>query len=114
MSVPPPLLVQVDVWSSAGHHASYVMDHNDRAQRRVLGEQCRTALNAGQTVKTTPLKDSVRVDTAGSALAELINAGLRVDAAIQAWRETGQPNIVELVYAHGALNLALARVGAYK
>lgn len=32
----------------------YVMDHNDPAQRRVLGEQCRNAFEAGQVVMTGP------------------------------------------------------------
>ena len=55
MSVPPPLLVQVEVWSASGLIASYVIDHNDPSQRRVLGEQCRSALEAGQSIKTTPV-----------------------------------------------------------
>lgn len=32
----------------------YTMDHNDPAQRRVLGEQCRNAFSAGQCVVTFP------------------------------------------------------------
>lgn len=34
---------------------SYTMDHNDPAQRRVLGEQCRNAFEAGQCVLTYPV-----------------------------------------------------------
>lgn len=30
------------------------MDHDDPAQRRVLGEQCRSAFEAGQCVVTIP------------------------------------------------------------
>lgn len=37
---------------------SYVMDHNDSAQRRVLGEQCRNAFEGGQVIVTYPLGDS--------------------------------------------------------
>jgi hypothetical protein len=33
----------------------YVMDHDDPAQRRVLGEQCRNAFEGGQTILTTPV-----------------------------------------------------------
>ncbi|MBN8224897.1 MAG: hypothetical protein J0L89_08790 [Xanthomonadales bacterium] len=35
----------------------YTMDHDDQAQRRVLGEQCRNAFEAGQCIVTIPLKD---------------------------------------------------------
>lgn len=35
--------------------ASYTIDHDDPAQRRVLGEQCRNAFEAGQAVSTTPI-----------------------------------------------------------
>lgn len=34
--------------------AHYVIDHDDPAQRRVLGEQCRNAFEGGQTVITSP------------------------------------------------------------
>lgn len=34
--------------------ADYVMDHDDHIERRVLGEQCRNAFEAGQSVSTTP------------------------------------------------------------
>jgi uncharacterized protein YicC (UPF0701 family) len=33
----------------------YDMDHNDPAQRRVLGEQCRNAFEAGQCLLTYPV-----------------------------------------------------------
>lgn len=33
----------------------YTMDHNDPAQRRILGEQCRNAFEAGQCVLTYPV-----------------------------------------------------------
>lgn len=32
--------------------ADYVLDHDDPTQRRVLGEQCRNAFEAGQAVTT--------------------------------------------------------------
>lgn len=34
----------------------YVMDHDDPIQRRVLGEQCRNAFEAGQSVETCPMR----------------------------------------------------------
>lgn len=34
----------------------YDMDHDDAKQRRVLGEQCRNAFEAGQCVVTYPIK----------------------------------------------------------
>lgn len=37
---------------------TYTMDHDDQAQRRVLGEQCRNAFEAGQCVVTYPEKGS--------------------------------------------------------
>lgn len=33
---------------------SYIMDHDDPAQRRVLGEQCRNAFEGGQVIVTFP------------------------------------------------------------
>lgn len=33
----------------------YFMDHDSAEQRRVLGEQCRYAFEAGQTVNTSPV-----------------------------------------------------------
>lgn len=36
-------------------YRDYTMDHNDPAQRRVLGEQCRNAFEAGQCVLTYPV-----------------------------------------------------------
>lgn len=35
--------------------AEYTMDHDDPAQRRVLGEQCRNAFEGGQLVVTYPV-----------------------------------------------------------
>ena len=35
----------------------YTMNHDDAAERRVLGEQCRNAFEAGQCVVTYPVKD---------------------------------------------------------
>jgi hypothetical protein len=39
---------------------SYRMDHDDPSQRRVLGEQCRNAFSAGQTIVTYSLENQVR------------------------------------------------------
>lgn len=36
----------------------YTMNHDDQAQRRVLGEQCRNAFEAGQSVATSPVRDA--------------------------------------------------------
>jgi hypothetical protein len=36
-------------------YREYEMDHNDPAQRRVLGEQCRNAFEGGQCVITYPV-----------------------------------------------------------
>jgi hypothetical protein len=54
--------VQVHVYSSLasfedewGPMRSYTMDHDDPSQRRVLGEQCRNAFEAGQVVLTYPV-----------------------------------------------------------
>ncbi len=33
---------------------SYVMEHDEQDQRRVLGEQCRNAFEGGQVVVTHP------------------------------------------------------------
>lgn len=35
----------------------FTMDHDDLKQRRVLGQQCRFAFEAGQIVMTVPLPD---------------------------------------------------------
>ena len=35
--------------------ASYIMEHDNIAERRVLGEQCRNAFEGGQTVITHPV-----------------------------------------------------------
>lgn len=70
------LIVRVEVWQSVnamaratilldmdgggsienceGFIAMYDMEHNDAAQRRVLGEQCRNAFEAGQCIVTYP------------------------------------------------------------
>lgn len=50
------LFVQVVVYSQSGQvFRKYTIDHDDPAQRRVLGEQCRNAFEAGQSIRTTPL-----------------------------------------------------------
>jgi hypothetical protein len=38
----------------SGPIVAYTMDHDDQAQRRVLGEQCRNAFEGGQVVVTMP------------------------------------------------------------
>lgn len=49
------LLVKVTVSNRDGTVlCRYTMDHDDIVQRRILGEQCRNALEAGQSVNTTP------------------------------------------------------------
>lgn len=51
------LLVKVMVSNMEGNMLKrYVMDHNDPAQRKVLGMQCRAAFEAGQSIYTKPLK----------------------------------------------------------
>ena len=51
--------IRVEVYASV-HEISepplreYVMDHDDPAQRRVLGEQCRNAFEGGQCIITFP------------------------------------------------------------
>jgi len=35
--------------------AKYVMNHDEQAERRVLGEQCRNAFEGGQMVITYPV-----------------------------------------------------------
>lgn len=40
-----------------GWIARYIMDHDDPAQRRVLGEQVRNAFEAGQVVLTHPVQN---------------------------------------------------------
>lgn len=39
--------------------AAYVMNHDDAAQRRVLGEQCRNAFEAGQEIRTRPQNNAM-------------------------------------------------------
>ena len=48
------------------------------------------------------------------AVAELIEAGRRAEAAIMAWRHSGKPAFSELHAAHSGLIVALARVGGAK
>ena len=51
------LVIKVTICSPSGQLVrQYVMDHDDPAQRRVLGEQCRNAFEAGQSVNTAPVK----------------------------------------------------------
>lgn len=52
--------VKVEVYASKKDYESahpireYVMDHDDKTQRRVLGEQCRNAFEGGQVIVTMP------------------------------------------------------------
>lgn len=49
------LLITVTVTNPDGTmFRQYVMDHDDIQQRRVLGEQCRNAFEAEQSISTTP------------------------------------------------------------
>lgn len=48
------LLIAVEVWDGSERIRQYVMDHDDPAQRRVLGEQCRNAFEGGQKIVTYP------------------------------------------------------------
>lgn len=53
------LFVQVVVYSPSGQVLrKYTIDYDDPVQRRVLGEQCRNAFEAGQSIRTTPLGES--------------------------------------------------------
>lgn len=55
------LYISVVVMDSEGLDiANYVMDHDDPVQRRVLGEQCRNAFEAGQSITTSPIKGHSR------------------------------------------------------
>lgn len=50
------LIVQVVVYSPSGQvFRKYTIDHDDPMQRRVLGEQCRNAFEAGQSIRTIPI-----------------------------------------------------------
>lgn len=55
------LLVNVRVFHSyrdfkrSNPFRSYIVDYSDRAQRAVLGTQCRNAMEAGQIVLTLPM-----------------------------------------------------------
>lgn len=52
------LIVRVEVYRREGREwklfRSYTMNHDHPAQRRVLGEQCRNAFEAGQKIVTYP------------------------------------------------------------
>jgi hypothetical protein len=48
------LIIRVVVEDDTGPIADYVMNHDDPQQRRVLGQQCRLAFEAGQSVWTCP------------------------------------------------------------
>lgn len=51
------LLIKVTVSNVDGSVVKkYVMNHDSAEQRRVLGEQCRYAFEAGQTVNTSPVR----------------------------------------------------------
>lgn len=51
------LIIRVTVTDNAGNRlAQYTMDHDDVVQRRTLGEQCRNAFEAGQSICTAPVK----------------------------------------------------------
>lgn len=54
-----PLMVLVEVLVQDGLfmtlHKSYIMNHDDAQQRRVLGIQCRNAFEAGQSIRTSPV-----------------------------------------------------------
>lgn len=51
------LKVHVTIHDTFGKQLkSYLMDHDDAGQRRVLGEQCRAAFEAGQAVTTRAIK----------------------------------------------------------
>ena len=57
-----PLLVCVEVWDkNESLVRDYTMNHDDPAQRRVLGEQCRNAFEGGQTIVTYPVPASARM-----------------------------------------------------
>lgn len=53
------MFIFVSVHTAAGVPvATYWMDHDDVAQRRVLGTQCRYAFEAGQSVFTCPVSNN--------------------------------------------------------
>lgn len=49
------MIVRVEIWIGSELFRAYTMDHDDPAQRRVLGEQCRNAFEGGQRVVTYPV-----------------------------------------------------------
>lgn len=46
------LRVVVEVWRGLDMYRRYVINHDDPVQRRVLGEQCRNALEGGDKIIT--------------------------------------------------------------
>ena len=50
------MIVTVEVRSHCGDKLihKYDMDHDDRAQRAVMGEQCRNAFEGGQRIVSYP------------------------------------------------------------
>ena len=51
------LHVHVEVWAANGALIrAYTMNHDDRTQRQVLGEQCGNAFEGGQRIVTYPVK----------------------------------------------------------
>lgn len=49
------LLIKVTVSNPDGTlFRQYIVNHDDPVQRRVLGEQCRNAFEAGQSINTAP------------------------------------------------------------
>ena len=49
------LLINVQILNRDGTlFRSFTMNHDSQTERRVLGEQCRYAFEAGQAVTTTP------------------------------------------------------------
>ena len=51
------LIIEVTIRSANGDLIRrYRMNHDSAAERRVLGEQCRNAFEAGQQVSTRPVR----------------------------------------------------------
>lgn len=56
--MPKPFYIEVEVLEWDGTPVRYyTMDHNDPAQRKVLGIQCRNAFEGGQQVWTCPQRN---------------------------------------------------------
>lgn len=52
------LKVEVTIYNPDGSVlTNYVMDHDDDTERRRLGEGCRNAFEAGQSVRTVPMTE---------------------------------------------------------